>query len=603
MNKHFSLGLMITVISLLLHNFDMPVFFGLTVSLSLIGLMLAVRFLPFSYAVIVSAIINALIYFDGGMARFSILAFIHVVIIAWLYNREKKELFKWSFLTVLIVGIVYFLFTFFYLGYNDLRLLAYLSFLQHGILLILVALTLDLTTVYLPYFPYLRKSISYRKPILFGQVIFNVIVVVAIIPLMLVTSLKIYIKYNETIDYFVERSDDFDELVHTYIDQLDEIEVQRFLLGSTIERGYFNQSIEQFVADTNDKVYVFNDDQSIFTTSESAQDYRFLDQRMRQGNIIQLTAQDSIWIDSSPDPIRNWYNGHFINKVSFIDKEIHLIMPLVDQFIPFITEMILYYLLIMIVFFASFIFGLIADWILTKQLAQLNNLASELPLAMIKQKEIVVPKSRIIEFSQLANNIGIVGDRLKRMFLELDEKTEQLRKSEQTLYRVAHSDNLTGLPNRRSFYRDLEELIEERLNKFAILFIDFDQFKLVNDTYGHSSGDQLLIDISNRVRSFNQRYEGVYFYRLAGDEFIEVIRGASDTEVEQFGQSLLSVLAKPFSIKGEQVYISASIGISFYPAHGNTLDALLNAADQAMYELKNKGKNGLNFAPKRGDHS
>jgi len=254
-----------------------------------------------------------------------------------------------------------------------------------------------------------------------------------------------------------------------------------------------------------------------------------------------LTAQDSIWIDSSPDPIRNWYNGHFINKVSFIDKEIHLIMPLVDQFIPFIKEMILYYLLIMIVFFASFIFGLIADWILTKQLAQLNNLASELPSAMIRQKEIVVPKSRIIEFSQLANNIGIVGDRLKRMFLELDEKTEQLRKSEQTLYRVAHSDNLTGLPNRRSFYRDLEELIEERLNKFAILFIDFDQFKLVNDTYGHSSGDQLLIDISNRVRSFNQQYEGVYFYRLAGDEFIAVIKGASDTEVEQFGQSLLSV--------------------------------------------------------------
>jgi len=189
------------------------------------------------------------------------------------------------------------------------------------------------------------------------------------------------------------------------------------------------------------------------------------------------------------------------------------------------------------------------------------------------------------------------------MFLELDEKTEQLRKSEQTLYRVAHNDNLTGLPNRRSFYRDLEELIEERLNKFAILFIDFDQFKLVNDTYGHSSGDQLLVDISNRFRSFNQQYEGVYFYRLAGDEFIAVIKGASHTEVEQFGQSLLSVLAKPFSIKGEQVYISASIGISFYPAHGNTLDALLNAADQAMYELKNKGKNGLNFAPKRGDHS
>lgn len=603
MNKRISIALLTIATSLLFHFWELPVFFGLTVSLSLVGFMVAIRFLPFTYAVLTAAMLSSLIYFSGGIARFSILVFLHTVIIAWLYKRGKKELFTWTFITVLTIGIVYFLFTFFYIGYDDMMFLTYLSFLQNGITFIFIALLLDLITVYLPHLPYLRKMIRHKKPILFGQVIFNVIVVVAIIPLILITSLNILIKYNETIDYFVERSDDFDEMIHDYIDRLDDLEVQRFLLGSTIERGYFNQSIEQFVADTNDKVYVFNDDQSIFTTSESAQDYRFLDQKMRQGNIIQLTAQDSIWIDSSPDPIRNWYNGQFINKVSFIDKEIHLIMPLVDQFIPFITEMILYYLLIMIVFFASFIFGLIADWILTKQLAQLNNLASELPLAMIKQKEIVVPKSRIIEFSQLANNIGIVGDRLKRMFLELDEKTEQLRKSEQTLYRVAHSDNLTGLPNRRSFYRDLEELIEERLNKFAILFIDFDQFKLVNDTYGHSSGDQLLIDISNRVRSFNQRYEGVYFYRLAGDEFIAVIRGASDTEVEQFGQSLLSVLAKPFSIKGEQVYISASIGISFYPAHGNTLDALLNAADQAMYELKNKGKNGLNFSPKRGDHS
>lgn len=580
----------------------MPVFFGLTVNLSLIGFMLAVRFLPFKYAVTVSVIISTLIYFDGGMIRFPIFVFVHAISIAWLYNREKKELFKWTFLVVLIIGIGYFMFTFFYLGYDDLRLLAYFSFLQHGILLILMALVLDIITVYLPYMPYLRKSISYKSPILFGQVIFNVIVVVAIIPLILITSLNIYMKYHETIDYFVERSAEFDDLIHDYIDQLDDIEVQRFLLGSTIERGYFNQSIEQFVIDTNDRVYVFNADQSIFTNSEGAQDYRFLDQKMRRGKIIQLSDHHFVWIDTGAETMLNWYNGYFVHKAAFLDKEIHLIMPLADQLIPFITEIFLHYLLIMIVFLSSFIFGLIADWILTKQLAQLNRLASELPSAMLMQKELDVPKSRIIEFSQLANNIGIVGDRLKKMFLELDEKTEQLRKSEQTLYRVAHNDNLTGLPNRRSFYCDLEELIEERLNKFAILFIDFDQFKLVNDTYGHSSGDQLLVDISNRFRSFNQQYEGVYFYRLAGDEFIAVIKGASHTEVEQFGESLLTELAKPFYIKGEGIYISASVGISFYPTNGDSLDALLNAADQAMYELKNKGRNGLNFAPKRGDH-
>lgn len=601
MKKHFFVALIIVVTSLLLHYLNMPVFFGLGVTLSLVGFMVAVRFLPFTYVVIVSAAISSFIYFNGGIARFSIFIFLHTVIIAWLYKRGKKELFTWTFLTVLTIGIVYFLYTFFYVGYDQLIFLTYVSFLQNGISLILIALLLDVSTVYLPFFPYIRKGISLKKPILFGQVIFNVIVVVAIIPLILITGLNVLIKYNETIAYYVDRSEEFDELVHDYIDQLDDREVQRFLLGSTIERGYFNQSIDQFVLNTSDKVYVFNEDQSLFTDSEDAEDYRFLDQKMRRGHIIPLGNDHSIWIDSNEETLENWYVGHFIHKTTFLDKEIHLIMPLADQFIPFATETFLYFILIMIVFLASFIFGLIADWILTKQLAQLNNLASELPSAMLAQKDLVVPKSRIIEFSQLANNIGIVGERLKRMFLELDEKTEQLRKSEQTLYHVAHNDNLTGLPNRRSFYRDLEELIESRLTTFAILFIDFDQFKLINDTYGHSSGDQLLIDISDRFRMINEQHQGVHFYRLAGDEFIAVVRESSHEKVAYFGEKLLTQLSKAYTIKGEKVNISASVGISFYPIHGKTLDTLLNAADQAMYEMKNSGSNGLNFAPKRGE--
>lgn len=603
MNKRISIALLTIATSLLFHFWELPVFFGLTVSLSLVGFMVAIRFLPFTYAVLTAAMLSSLIYFSGGIARFSILVFLHTVIIAWLYKRGKKELFTWTFITVLTIGIVYFLFTFFYIGYDDMMFLTYLSFLQNGITFIFIALLLDLITVYLPHLPYLRKMIRHKKPILFGQVIFNVIVVVAIIPLILITSLNILIKYNETIDYFVERSDDFDEMIHDYIDRLDDLEVQRFLLGSTIERGYFNQSIDQFVAHTNDKVYVFNEDLSLFTNSEGAEDYRFLDQKMRRGQLIQLSEEHAIWIDTNEETMKNWYNGHFMHKSSFLDQEIHIIMPLSDQFIPLATEIFLYYSLIMVVFLSSFIFGIGADWILTKQLAQLNNLASMLPSAMLLQKGIDVPNSRIIEFSQLANNIGIVGDRLKKMFLELDEKTEQLRKSEQTLYRVAHSDNLTGLPNRRSFYRDLEEMIEERLNKFAILFIDFDQFKLINDTYGHSSGDQLLIDISDRFRHFSNQYEGLAFYRLAGDEFIAVIKGIDTTEVEKYGESILAMLARPFHIKGNKIRVSASVGISFYPTHGDNLDALLNAADQAMYELKNKGKNGLKFAPKRGDQA
>src|SRR5690606_6639093 len=114
---------------------------------------------------------------------------------------------------------------------------------------------IDLVTGYFPYMPYLRKGITLKRPSFFGQVIFNVIVVVAILPLILITGMNIYIKYSETVNYYEEQADSFDNVINEYIDRLDEREVQRFLLGSTVERGFFNQLIEQFVANTDTTVY------------------------------------------------------------------------------------------------------------------------------------------------------------------------------------------------------------------------------------------------------------------------------------------------------------------------------------------------------------
>lgn len=601
MRRNLSIAIIIIVTSFCAHLLNLPVFFGISINLSLIGYMLAVRFLPLHYAVITSTLISTLIFFESGNLRFAITALIHTIILALFYNRKKKDLFTWTFLTVLILASINFLFNYFYLGFDELNFLIFFVYIQHSILYILIALFIDLVTVYFPYMPYLRKGITLKRPIFFGQVIFNVIVVVAILPLILITGMNIYIKYSETVNYYEERAASFDNVINEYINRLDEREVQRFLLGSTVERGFFNQLIDQFVANTDATVYVFNEDQSLFTHTADAIDYRFLDQKMKRGYIIELSEHQDIWIDSTGEAIHNWYNGHFLHRTTILDKDIHLIMPLPSQFIPFVSELFLYYLLILIVFFSAFIFGLIADGILTRQLSQLNTLASKLPSTMLDQNKITVPVSRIFEFSQLAVNIGIVGDRLKKMFLQLEEKTEQLQKSEQALYQVAHHDNLTLLPNRRSFYLDLEDLLEQRIDQFAILFIDFDKFKLVNDTYGHSSGDQLLIDIADRFRALCDDCDQLSFYRLAGDEFIAVVRHREYEDIKQLGELILTELSKPFKIKGDDVYISASIGVSLYPKHGDSIDALLNAADQAMYELKNKEKKGINFAPERGN--
>ena len=182
------------------------------------------------------------------------------------------------------------------------------------------------------------------------------------------------------------------------------------------------------------------------------------------------------------------------------------------------------------------------------------------------------------------------------------------KKSEQEITYYAYYDTLTDLPNRRNFLDRLDTAIavaKRRANKLALLFIDLDHFKRINDTLGHKAGDELLCEAANRIKTTirqsdlmainceNAEYENSHIARLGGDEFTLLL-----TELESFdsvanvAQRLINELAKPYFVMGKKTFISASVGISFYPDDGVTGDILLQHADTAMYEVKNNGKNG-----------
>ena len=181
------------------------------------------------------------------------------------------------------------------------------------------------------------------------------------------------------------------------------------------------------------------------------------------------------------------------------------------------------------------------------------------------------------------------------------------KKSEQEIAYYAYFDTLTDLPNRRKFLLQLESAIalaKRHSTKLALLFIDLDHFKRINDTLGHKAGDELLCEAASRIKAIirqadilgesNQSdYDNNHIARLGGDEFTLLL-----TELEEFdsvaviAQQLIDELSKPYFIMGKQTFISASIGISFYPNDGLSGDMLLQHADTAMYEVKNNGKNG-----------
>jgi diguanylate cyclase (GGDEF)-like protein/PAS domain S-box-containing protein len=174
--------------------------------------------------------------------------------------------------------------------------------------------------------------------------------------------------------------------------------------------------------------------------------------------------------------------------------------------------------------------------------------------------------------------------------------TEQKR-SQNRLHELVNHDALTGLPNRRLLNELLEHAIKraERENhQIALLFIDLDRFKAINDSLGHQIGDKLLYEVSRRI-SHSMRESDVVA-RLGGDEFLvmmDMINNPKDAE--QVAQQIIYALQAEFIIDNKEIFISASIGISIFPKDGKDVDSAIKAADIAMYQVKNKGKNNLCF--------
>ena len=165
--------------------------------------------------------------------------------------------------------------------------------------------------------------------------------------------------------------------------------------------------------------------------------------------------------------------------------------------------------------------------------------------------------------------------------------------AEAKLKQLADYDALTMLPNRHHLNRHLEALIvraEREHVRFAIFFIDLDNFKYINDTFGHNYGDELLIKASGRIREVLRAYD--FIARFGGDEFIVTVEYGEDRFITaHIAEKMIDVLRQGFHIKAQELFVGASIGISLFPDNSTSLDVLLKQADTAMYKAKQSGKN------------
>lgn len=182
----------------------------------------------------------------------------------------------------------------------------------------------------------------------------------------------------------------------------------------------------------------------------------------------------------------------------------------------------------------------------------------------------------------------------RNLLLSSSADISEQKTLEDHLFRSAYYDELTGLPNRGVIEHRANSLLQRDHGRFALAFLDIDNFKHINDYYGHPIGDALLIEIAKRL-AMDLR-ESDMLSRISGDEFLLLLNPIqSEQEVAEYIRFTLERLKAPYFIDGSEVFASTSIGISLYPDHGRSYDLLRQNADIAMYRVKNDGKGSAAF--------
>ena len=204
----------------------------------------------------------------------------------------------------------------------------------------------------------------------------------------------------------------------------------------------------------------------------------------------------------------------------------------------------------------------------------------------VRNKEALLPAGMLILFL-IAVIVTIMVDNMKRRKL-----MDELEEARGIMESASQHDFLTGLPNRSKFMEDLQNLIAEK-TACTVMMIDIDDFKNINDTYGHTAGDDALKQLAARLKEL--RSQILTAYRFAGDEFILIIKSEQNKILEKTAYDCRQLFTKKFNLAGVDRKICGSIGIASYPKDTDNLEQLIVCADDAMYQVKKSGKNNFAF--------
>lgn len=331
----------------------------------------------------------------------------------------------------------------------------------------------------------------------------------------------------------------------------------------------------------------------VYTEANGKKIVELVNQPIQFGEYVYQEEADVMAVKSAMQ------TGKLVSMVRIIDDK-----KVLKSFIPVLGE-------------NPYVIGIVTDYksiqeVLDKQL--LNNVLISLILLLfvffisyLLAEYIVRPLNRILqkvnEISEghigtqvlidRKDELGMLSKGVNTMSINLLNYTNELKEKNEEIKYHAYYDFLTGVPNLRLFNTMASEIIDRGDDPLAILYLDLDRFKFVNDMFGHSAGDFIIKEVVGRVRGILK--EGETISRIGGDEFILLLPNTNRSAVNDIAETILRELERPFIYEGNECFITTSIGISLYPTDSKDIETLVKYADMAMYRAKEHGRDNLQF--------
>ncbi|KNY28492.1 putative bifunctional diguanylate cyclase/phosphodiesterase [Pseudobacteroides cellulosolvens] len=615
--KEFYAISLLTLLALLGKIFGVNLIFDIKLTLSSVFLFIILRLFGLKWALISAVLVNGIEFSFAEQITEPVLAFMEILAVGIVFKIKKKNIilldtFYWVLASAAVIGYSI------YSSHGDVKIEIISPLFIYLMVGIFNTMLADVFYTYVPHERYYMLDGNYRRPPTLIAFMVHLSIAAILGPFMIYLAISSWSFERSIENDGREKSQAVAQNIIEQTKNWNKENIRDLKLKSVLQLGYLSEIAQADTRNTNFRISVAGIESKTVNSSKVKQ---YINNRYIMGQKIDRVAYDKnnefyLWMPEKTNlnfGESRWSNTSFVHETDLFGAVIIKVSLPIEFFRSQIFNNYMMQARILLLFtFLVGVFIIVIHRVILRFLSKLLQVSTGLPEKLRSHEGVLWPGSNVFELNELTINFIAMSNDLrnliseyKSMYDKLEQKTALLLESEQKLHELAYYDVLTGLPNRFNFTDYLKNLLDSLSEQgntalscsAAVLLIDLDRFKQVNDTLGHLAGDLLLKSVSERLNGVLERYQRNkrFTARIGGDEFVVILNEINDFEIRQIAESLINEIKKPVDLEGQEVYIGASVGISLFPDDGNNMVDIVKNADLAMYASKESGGNIFKF--------